>query len=187
MAKRPPDLPPTPPPVPRRAKAKAPVRGRTREQTPELVEAKARTKAAKLCTTSLYAGIAGAVLAIVPFVRGASWIGAIVAIVTGVIGLVQLARVGMGPPLGPDLAPLERVSVRMAKRARPQAGTGILIGVLLLGVYVFMIFAAQKEAENRERQLQEFRDAFERDWNELRPESRRAIEDAVESLPGDDD
>lgn len=129
--------------------------------------------AAKLCASSIYASLAGVVLWFLPFFRGASLLGAAVGIGLGTLGLMKLARVGMGPPLTPDLRGLERVAVRYAARARPQAGFGIAIGVLLLTFFVYTWWAGNQRAkerqENFEAMLEDLRHA-ETDFGADRPD-----------------
>lgn len=168
------------PPPPRPRKRGAPVKGKQREQTPELVEAKARTAAAKMCATSLYAGIAAAVMFFLPFVRLGSFMAALLAIGAGIVGVVRLTRVGMGAGLSPEVTGLERVSIRMAARARPQAFTGITVGVLVLGVVGFFHFASVRAAEKRAANQREWEDAFGSfDSGKLSKEIQREVEAEV--------
>ncbi len=122
-----------PPPIPR--KPTAPRKGRQREATPEQRDAEARMRAAKLCTTSMYAAFAAGPVYF--FMGLGALMAAGLAIATGVIGLVGLLRVGMGPPLTAEVTGLVRVSVRLAKRARPQAGLGIGLGLVVCAIPVF--------------------------------------------------
>ena len=179
--------PPPPPPPPKRGRSA--VKGRVKAGTPELAEAKARMSAAKLCASSLYAAIAAAILWILPFFRGASLIGSLVAVGAGTLGLIKLARVGMGPPLTPDLKGLERVAVRYAARAKPQAGFGILIGALFIGFFFWGIWAANKLAEeqdDREERLHHVLRGMRLDEDDLRPgrrSERLVLDDDVEPTP----
>ena len=61
----------------------------------------------------------------------------------------------------PELKGIERVSVRMAKRARPQAGTGIMAGSLVIVVVIFLWYAAEKQRQQRSDELREFMREFE--------------------------
>ena len=158
------------------------MRGRAQAQTPEIVAAHKRVAAAKLCATSIYAAIPSGVMLL--FLGAAAFIGALVAIGTGIAGLIRLQAVGMGPPLNPEIKGIERVSIRMAKRAKPQAGTGIAVGVLIVAFFGFQFFVAQKEAERRRgamddwmRQMRNLDDEGGDDT--LTPEEERLLEDAI--------
>ena len=121
--------------------------------TADLREAKERTAAAKLCSTSFYAALTSAGMFIFSSLGSAA--AAVFAVVTGVLGLLRLTAVGMGPELTPDLKGLERVSVRMARRAKPQAQTGIGVGALVIAIAAFVMWAAHTQAENRRDRMQE--------------------------------
>ncbi len=131
-------------------------------------------KAAKLCATSFYAGISAVVLFFIPFMREASIIGALIAVGAGIWGLVRMKQVGPGPVDINNVSPIERVAARMARRAPGQATLGIVIGVALIGFFVFALWAADRAERRNKERLQEFLDELELD-GDLRREVEREM------------
>lgn len=96
------------------------------QSDPAKADAQRRIRAATICVTGFWCGVA---TVICYFLTLLGFLGsAIVAIGMGIWGLAALAAVGPGREDGDDVAPIERVSAKMAKRARPQGVMGIAIG-----------------------------------------------------------
>ena len=153
-------------------------------------------RAARHCQTSMYASIAGLIFLVVPMIPGASLAGAIVAIVFGCMGIAGLNKVGRGPSNLSDVSAYERVSVRTARRARPQATAGIAIGAVVLCLFGGALFMKVQEERKRERSQREFLQHFQermREHNErlnrgktIGEDLERELDEIEQEFEGDD-
>lgn len=154
---------------------------RGRGLTPQQLEGQERMKAAKLCATSFYTSIG----AIVGFFVGGAPVAAVVgllACILGVVGLIRLKKIGMGPEDVDELSAIERVSVKMARRTKGQAQLGIGLGIAMIALGVGMFVLAQRaedqrraEAENFSASIRQHRGAAQRVAEERRNSEQEAM------------
>lgn len=142
-----------PPPLPRqqrpsrqplrRLKKRADLGKTVALDDPEKARAQRRMRAGRLCTSSLGTGVAAAVCAFLLWLLPATLAG-IAAVGLGIWGLIGMARVGLGRTGGRDVSALERVSARVARRARSGGVAGVLLGAGSLLFLVWWIYSASR-------------------------------------------
>lgn len=101
--------------------------------------ARRRIRAAKLCSTSIYACVAAVPCFFLLGLFGVLICGTI-ALGAGLWGMIQLRALGPGPRNAQAMPGVVRLASTMGRTAPQKAGTGIAIGVLLIGASLVLLF-----------------------------------------------
>ena len=99
-----------------------------------------RIAAARWCSTSFHSGWLSPATLLIPCFTPVSALAALVAIASGIYGLARLHTGGTLPNATRESStPLQRVAVKMSKRADRQGKIGLLPGLVLACVHIFFL------------------------------------------------
>jgi hypothetical protein len=116
---------------------------RTRKATEDDAWAKRRIRAANQCTTSFYAGWVSLATFFIPLINMVSWFAAAVAVGSGITGLIMLGGLHAFDRECGDERPIDRVAKKMVARAKPMAGTGVGLGLVVLFIRLALAFVVR--------------------------------------------
>jgi len=101
-----------------------------------LKTARRRIRAANWCITSYFAGVLAVATAFIPLFQVVSLVSTLLAVVCGCVGLLWLELLDRNPQRVSDV-PLERVALRMRRRARKRATIGVALGLVMVLFYLW--------------------------------------------------